>query len=206
MEAPPGRRVTGNSPLERASAMIGRIAREARSVGISDAEAERLGEAARLAFEHRRARLRRDGPDLLHPGRTILILLGDGAERNPTVLTAAALFDSHCPELEPPSTLAAVLSSEAAALAGQVATPARSGDSLAEALLLAEPHILRLALAERLDHARHLHLRPRDEWAALHESVATIYLPLAERAEPALARRLRWWAGTFERRWGGAGD
>jgi hypothetical protein len=58
-----------------------------------------------------------------------------------------------------------------------------------------------IALAERLDHARHLHLAPRSEWAQSYHRIRTAYLPVALRAHPDLARRYRWWTSMFARRY-----
>jgi hypothetical protein len=57
-----------------------------------------------------------------------------------------------------------------------------------------------LALAERLDHARHLHLREPAVRAGFHRSVGEIYLPIAHRTHPRLARRYDWWWRMFRRR------
>ena len=73
-------------------------------------------------------------------------------------------------------------------------------DELAEALLGLPGPILIAAVAERLDHARHLHLRPVSLWReglALEESV---YLPIAMRASDALSRRYQRWHSAFTRR------
>jgi hypothetical protein len=62
-----------------------------------------------------------------------------------------------------------------------------------------------IALAERLDHARHLHLMSAVAAAPFHSLIETVYLPVAERSCPPLARRLERWAQAFARRRLGTG-
>ena len=72
-------------------------------------------------------------------------------------------------------------------------------------MVAAEPVRL-VALAERLDHLRHAHLRQdlgaaREAW----ERASRVYLPVAERTDRTLARRYASWCRTFPRRSGGVG-
>src|SRR5690606_2415769 len=83
----------------------------------------------------------------------------------------------------------------------EVPLPALAGDELLERLLAAGHDARLVALAERLDHARHLHLRPAAGWRAFHTLACETYLPVALRTDPTLARRFRWWCGQFERRY-----
>jgi (p)ppGpp synthase/HD superfamily hydrolase len=78
--------------------------------------------------------------------------------------------------------------------------PAEARTDLAEALVLAEPDVGAIALAERLDHARHLHFRDEMHWRPFYTEIREIYLPLANRVQERLAQRLARWAGSFERR------
>jgi hypothetical protein len=57
-------------------------------------------------------------------------------------------------------------------------------------------------LAERLDHLRHLHLRPdlRGCWGRRHEEVSAVWLPFANRTHAGLGRRFAHWERTFARR------
>ena len=66
---------------------------------------------------------------------------------------------------------------------------------------MSAPASIRLiALAERLDHARHLHLREPVHWRPFHEGIGAIYAPIAERTHPRLAGRYAWWLTTFRSR------
>ena len=78
--------------------------------------------------------------------------------------------------------------------------PLPDAEDLAERLLLAEPDVQLIALAERLDHLRHAHLwHDVEARRAAHASAARVYARIAERVHPTLARRYRWWCDMFER-------
>lgn len=180
----------------RATAMAERLARTARELGITEAGIGRIVEAFRAAMRPRERILDSDHhPDYLHPGRTALILMLDTELRDPIQLAAGALLETLRPEL-----VAHTIDDDIRALLAEIPSPARDGDLLTEALLLAEPAICTIALAERLDQVRHLHLRPREEWEQLHRETEEIYLPIALRTEPTMARRYRWWCRTFRER------
>ena len=136
-------------------------------------------------------------PRYLHTARTIRILLADAACTDPAVLTAAAWLDTVDAALEP--TDRSSLGADAAALLAGVPRP-QEGDLLLEALLCAEPAAVLLAAAERLDQARHLHLRPDLDWPAFHAEVEMVYAPMAVRAAPLIGHRLGRWADAFRRR------
>lgn len=177
----------------RRESMARRVERDAARAGVAPAGVELLGRALRAALAAQAHRLPEGHVGLLHPARTVLILLADSAEREPRVLAAAALAaagDERIGDagLQPSATLARSVPRPEAA------------DGLAEALVVASPSAARIALAAWLDRVRHLHLEERDGWAAAHRLTLEVYLPVAERAEPALARRLAWWAQTFRRR------
>ncbi len=152
----------------------------------------------------------------LHPGRTVLILFDDAAVRDEAVLAAGALVETYHPALAVPPVGAARAGREggndAARLldAGRrmedllaripVPSAGQDEDALREALVVADAAARTVALVERLDHARHLHLYPRAEWDALHAHVRAVYLPVAEWAGGRIAARYRRWADAFERR------
>ena len=81
-----------------------------------------------------------------------------------------------------------------------VPRPGDGADDLLERLVIADPAVALVALAERLDHARHIHLRDDVPWAPFHADIRNIYLPAARRFSPVVARRLEHWADAFERR------
>src|SRR5512146_1237365 len=103
--------------------------------------------------------------ELLHPARTALILLDDACCRNATLLAAAALVETEHPALRVPASRARTdLGDRAAALMSAVPIPAEAGAALVEQLVTAEEDVALIAVAERLDHARHLHFRERAVW------------------------------------------
>lgn len=69
-----------------------------------------------------------------------------------------------------------------------------------ERLVVASHGAQVVALTERLDHARHLHLRPRDEWEDYHAATCAAYAPVAGRTHPRLGERLDGWCSIFRRR------
>ena len=183
---------------DRVDAMLRRVARTLHAAGIDDAEALDVRDLLAAALEHRRTILLDDEHfDTLHPARTILILLDDLHERDASALAAAVLVDTIRPELAPPPHVArAGASDDALAVAADVPQP--DAEDLLERLVTADPRALRVALAERLDHARHLHLRDRTEWQEQHRLTCAVYSAVAER-EGVLANRYEWWCAMFER-------
>ena len=168
-----------------------RIARRLEKAGIGEDARARILEANARALLHRTEALRDEEHfDALHPSRVLLILLDDCGVTDGEVLEAAATIESEHDRLRVPA---------ANALADAVPTPA-AGDALAEELVTAEPTVRLIALAERLDHARHLHLRPSAEWRPFHASIGEVYLPVAHRTHARLARRYDWWWRTFGNR------
>lgn len=128
--------------------------------------------------------------DLLHPSRTLLILLDDCDVVDADVLAAAASIESEHPALriEPANDLAR-------------ATPnPDTAESLIEALVVESTEVRLIALAERLDHARHLHLAEPARWAPFHASMCAVYAPVARRTHPRLAQRCDRWCDMFGRR------
>lgn len=193
-----------SAPLrQRAEAMANRLETAALRAGLDDDGAATILDAYRTAMRPRERSLADDHHiDYLHPARTTLILLEDLGITEPTILAAGALTETLRPELavtgapegraDDPRILA---------LVDEVPVPARDGDELLERLVVADEAVRLIALAERLDHVRHLHLRPEAEWAVLHAETREIYLPVAERTHPTLARRYGWWCRTFAERY-----
>ncbi|HSW28858.1 MAG TPA: hypothetical protein VLH75_05095 [Longimicrobiales bacterium] len=182
--------------------MAASVVRTARSLGVSAEGIRAVSSAHALAMEHRAGALGDDRhPAFLHPGRSVLILLRDVGGVDPVTLAAAAVVESEDAELRiPPSILHRVLGTDVAALAGAVPMP--GGEGLAYDLVIAEERVRLVALAERLDHLRHGHLRDADHaWrAAVHREAMAVYLPMAHRTHPRLAQRYEHWGRTFAKR------
>lgn len=183
------------SALERLPAagrmrdMHRRLERRLERAGLRGADALRVLDANAAALCHRLDTLQDEAHhDLLHPSRTLLILMDDCGVADAALLEAAASVESEFADLRiPPRN----------ALASTVPT---AGDTLLEALVVTSADIRLVALAERLDHARHLHLRDPALWPAFHESLCATYRPIAHRTQARLARRYDWWCDTFPRR------
>jgi hypothetical protein len=121
--------------------------------------------------------------------------------RDPDVLLAATLVDSARPDLDLPLEDA---EEEAGPRAIEIARRVRAGpppdsDRL-EWLVQLDGDALLVALAERLDHARHLHLAPAATWPDFHRRFAKADLPAASRSDARLAWRMQWWHDSFARR------
>jgi (p)ppGpp synthase/HD superfamily hydrolase len=197
----------GLSADDRGSAMAASVAHAARSFGLPPAGVALVGRAHALAMAPRVRALDDDHhPLYLHPGRTVLVLLRDAGVTDPTLLAAAAVVESEDAAFRVGfAELREGLGAEVAGLAAAVPMPRT--ETLAEALVTASERVRLVALAERLDHARHAHLREADDaWMrALHEEVGAVYLPVAERTHPRLAQRYRHWWRVFGRRLPGGG-
>jgi hypothetical protein len=189
-----------HAPLrERAAAMAARVEQEAGRVLGPDATA-RVRDAVHAALLPRDAAIEDDhDPRCLVPGRVVRILIADADCRDADVLCAAAFIDSVDAQLVGD---ASRLAPRARRLIADVPLPAPAGsdDELLERLVTAEPAATLIAVAERLDQARHLHLRPELPWAAVHAQVRDVYVPVAFRVAPRLAGRMQRWADAFERR------
>lgn len=176
----------------RATEMLRRIERQLDRAGITPSDGARIGSRLEAALRHRVRVLGDDEHfDALHPARTLLILLDDCDVTDPDVLEAAASVESEHAALRIPA---------ANGLAARVPAPAEAGDSLLERLVVEDESVRLIALAERLDHARHLHLREPAAWADFHASIGDVYAPVALRTHPRLARRYAWWWRTFRDR------
>jgi (p)ppGpp synthase/HD superfamily hydrolase len=158
--------------------------------------------AYRAAVELRLQHLRDVFHDkLLHPARNALILMEDASCTDAALLAAAALTETEYPELSlPAERIQREFGARIAELVREVPRPADAGDALLERLVTSPDDVALIAVAERLDHARHLHFRGASIWRPFYEQIIDVYLPFSERVSPALARRLGRWAGAFERR------
>ncbi len=193
MAVAPGRRdpVAELLPAGRLRDMQRRVERRLERSGLAVDGRERVLRAHAAALLHRLSVLADDEHfDALHPSRTLLILLDDCAVTDVRVLEAAATVESEHASLR----VAA-----ANALAEAVPLPAAHPDLL-EQLVVADEDVQLIALAERLDHARHLHLRDAADWVPFHALVEDVYAPVARRTHPRLGRRYDWWQRTFRRR------
>jgi hypothetical protein len=181
--------------------MAERVLRTAREGGAPAGELPLVARAHALAMEPRlRTGIGAHHHDLLHPGRTALILLLDTEERAAPLLAAAALVESERPELrvERREVVRSIAREEVVALLDGV--PAPSSEDLAEALLLAPRDVQLVTVAERLDQLRHAHLwDDRERARAAHREAVQVYAAIAERVHPKLSRRYDWWSRMFER-------
>lgn len=189
--------------VRRADAMAARLAATARRAGLDAHGVERVVRLFERVMHHRSAAIPDEhDPDHLHPARTALILLDDAGVSADSPLLAGIALDSRRPELTPDAAaLARWGASDAAALLAELPAPGADEEERREALVVASDDARLVALAERLDHARHLHLHPRAEWSEFHRAASRIELPVAARANALLERRWRRWADAFARRY-----
>lgn len=181
---------------ERAGAMANRLARAVREADLDEKAAAIVVAAFRDAHADRDDIGDPHAPAALHPARNALILLEDADVRDPAELCAAVLYDSTRAAPDP------VADPAVAALLDELPwNGALEDDVLVEMLVVASDAARRVALADRLDHARHLHLAPKESWEPFHRVTSEVWLPIAERTHPVLARRFRWWTRMFGRRW-----
>lgn len=186
---------------DRAEAMARRLARTAARLGVEPDGTALLVDAFRTAMEPRRKRILEDHhPDYLHPARTALILMDDARIADPSVLAVALFAETRDRELAASPEAMGRVSDDVARAATSLPDPQREGDRLLERLLALPEGLARVVLAERLDHARHLHLRDRAEWEPYHDLTCRVYAPLAGRIDRTLAGRLAWWCAMFEER------
>jgi (p)ppGpp synthase/HD superfamily hydrolase len=189
---------------DRGSAMAASLARAAQTHGVDGPGVALLSRANALAMAPRVERLDDDHhPLYLHPGRTALILLRDAGVTDAKVLAAACVTESEDEIFAvDEGDIRAALGDQVARLVAALPRPRSS--TWVEDLVIASEHIRLVVLAERLDHLRHAHLRAAGgEWErTVHVEGGSVYLPLAERTNPTLARRYRHWHRTFARRLG----
>jgi hypothetical protein len=185
--------------MERAQLMAASVVSAAAGRGLGPDALDLLRRAYALAMAPRVRTIEDDhDPAYLHPGRTVLLLLQDVGRVPVEALCAAAVHETEHTALR----LEAVRSELGDAIADVVAELPFPGDErLLEHLVSLEEGPLLAALAERLDHLRHAHLRDDpDWWARIHAEAEAVWLPVAERTHPRLADRYRHWQRTFERR------
>ena len=185
--------------VARGRAMEARIGRTLEEAGLTASDVTLVRAAHRLAMGSRQEHLPNPRhPDFLHPGRTVLILVLDSGFRDAIGLAAAALVDSERAELRAdPNRIRHAIGDEVAEWVRSVPLP---GDALAEALLGARIPVQVVALAERLDQCRHAKFwSDHAARVRVHEEVETIYGPVAERTDAALARRFAHWSRAFSR-------
>lgn len=187
---------------DRGTAMAASVVRAARTLGVSAEGIPEISRAHALAMGPRVAAFDDDHhPLFLHPGRTVLVLLRDVGCLDPLTLAAAALVESEDQALRIPGVEVAVVAGQAVAdLVARV--PLSGREDLAEALVTAEETVRLVALAERLDHLRHAHLRdaPAGWGPAVLAEAEAVYRQVAHRTHPRLAQRYDHWCRTFARR------
>lgn len=193
--AAPGVTVRG-----RADAMAARLDDTAARLGVGREGRELIAAAHRAAMRPRDLRLDARHPDYLHGARTALILMEDAEVRDAPTLAAAIVTETRSALLRAPAETLVGLGAGIAELSAAVPVPAAAGEGLLEALLLTPAPVALIAVAERLDHARHLHLRDRAEWERDHALTCAVYAPFAARVHPRIGRRFEWWCGAFSRR------
>lgn len=169
--------------------------------GISRTEIDRLATALRVAMAPRKAKIEDDhDPAFLHPGRVALILLRDTDTTDLSTLALGVLMESRDPAFGASDQEVRVAMGDRIADA-RASIPTPGAVDLTERLVVLETATAIAALAERLDHLRHEHLRlPVAPWDELWREVHDIWLPVADRTSEPLARRYRHWLRTFGRR------
>jgi len=189
-------------PTGRADQMARSLGAAARGHGADDHDVEALRRAYGLAMEPPLASLDDDHhPAFLHPGRSPILLLRDVGAVDVSVLVVAALHESVDEGLRvAPDRVESVIGQ--AAVRAVEAIPRPGDERLVERLLTLGPGLSLAALAERLDHLRHLHLREdlMETWADAHQEVMSGWLPFAQRVHAKLATRYAHWARTFVKR------
>jgi (p)ppGpp synthase/HD superfamily hydrolase len=139
-------------------------------------------------------------PDFLHPARTVLILLEDAECTDATVLTAAALVESVYPSMrQREDVIAKEFGAGVAAITAAVPKPDQPSDQLLEDLVTASYDVGLIAVAERLDHARHLRFRDQKYWQPFYDQITSVYLPFSSRVSEQLHTRLERWSTAFLR-------
>ncbi|HEX2166277.1 MAG TPA: hypothetical protein VHG09_03465 [Longimicrobiales bacterium] len=179
---------------QRAQSMIERVTIEARAV-MPDSLANIVRGALIESLALRDANVDDDhDPRYLHPARTIRIMIADGECRSVDALAAAAFVDTVDSDLVPPPP------ERLRGMVDAIPDPDSAGAELLERLVTAEIDVGLIAVAERLDQARHIQLRHDIDARPFLEQVRSVYAPAARRIAAPIARRLDRWADAFERR------
>ncbi len=186
--------------VDRKHAMGVSLESTARSAGLDGASIDLIGRAYELSMGPRQTELDEHDPAFLHPGRSVLVLLQDVGGLPGPVLAAAAVHESEDARFRLESAhVRAALGAAVADLAASLPFP--EDEDLAERLVTLDEDARLVALAERLDHLRHAHLRDDPEWwQALDTEVRGAWAPVAERTHPRLADRYRSWLRAMGRR------
>ena len=187
---------------QRAAHMARSLSAAASAQGCDADEVRALAAAFEVAMGPRVETLDDDHhPTYLHPGRGPLILLQDVGDVDVSVLVVTTLHESQDFYLKPHSDVVEERVG-AAALTAAGSIPCPGDERLVERLLGLGPGLSLAALAERLDHIRHLHVREDlvHHWAPTYREVLEAWLPFAERTHPKLARRYAHWARIFAKR------
>lgn len=184
----------------RAVRMAERVRRTAREMGIAAEGVELLATTHERAMAPRLAAISDDhDPAYLHPGRTAAILLDDLAMVDAEWIAASMLVDTARSDLEPRGETLQGLPQDVIERSRELPRP--GSQTLVEDLLALEPVALEVALAERLDHLRHIHLWDDTEQASqVYIHAVETYSRVAARSHPKLARRYAWWTRTFARK------
>ena len=179
----------------RAQSMLERVTIEARAV-LPPAGANIVRGALAESLATRDLAIDDDhDPRYLHPARTIRIMIADGDWRSVDALAAAAFVDTVDASLAPAPPVERLR-----AIVAEVPRPDEAGDELLERIVTADLDVGLITVAERLDHARHIHLRSDIDHATFHAQIRATYVPAARRVSAQIARRLERWADAFERR------
>jgi len=188
--------------VDRKQAMGVSLESMTRAAGLSGAAIQLIGRAFELGMRPRVEALDEHDPAYLHPGRSPLVLLQDVGALPGHVLAAAAVHESADGRFRVPvADVRAALGDDVADIVASLPLP--KDDDLAERLVTLDEDARLVALAERLDHLRHAHLRDDPAWwRALDEEVRAAWAPVAERTHPRLADRYRAWLRAMGRRLG----
>lgn len=157
--------------------------------------------ALRLAMQPRERAIADDhDPTFLHPGRVALILLRDVETVTSRSVLLGVVLESRDRALRV-SDAALGAECDPELVTARAAVPEPGAPDLAERLVTLPADVVSAALAERLDHLRHEHLRvPAVPWSGLVDEVERVWLPVSERTSPILSRRYGHWLRTFRRR------
>jgi hypothetical protein len=138
--------------------------------------------------------------DMLHPARTALILIEQAGCRSGVHIAAGEFTETLFEAVRIPENVVRRVSEAVWQTVQAVPNPLDDGAALVEKLVTADREVARVAVAERLDHARHLHMRDPSTWPPFFEQILTVYLPVAERVDDQLSARFQRWANSFQRK------